>query len=74
MGFVSEATDLAGTARYVVEMRFEVAKIAPPWSNRAAPELSDVAQVAVEAARRVLIDAGYTPVRTGHGSKRIDLP
>jgi hypothetical protein len=61
-------------ATYELEMRIEILRIPPPWSNRAAPELSDVAQVAVEAARRVLVDAGYRVARVGHGSRRTDLP
>lgn len=63
-----------GFVPYEVEIKISAVGYPPPHSNRAVPEMSDIAAAATRAARRVIEDAGYVISGTGHGSRRTDLP
>lgn len=59
-------------AVYQLDLKITFLGFRPCDHNRAAPEVTPACRAAVEAARRVLEDAGYTIAHVGHGSRRID--
>jgi len=61
-------------ALYSLEIHLAFAGPRPEVFNRAAPEVTDAHHAAVDAARAVLEEHGFSIAHCGHGSRRIDKP
>jgi hypothetical protein len=55
---------------YKLEIEFEFVGRGPTQPNYAAPEIADMSEAAVEAAKQVIKSAGYIVARTGYGHLR----